>query len=59
MTLCEKIMHIYPALTIADLDTITGTIHLQNDGNGDYIKEWANSNPRPSLEQLAALDGKV
>ena len=53
--LYEKIISIYPTLTIDDFLTDTGTIILQNDsdGNGDYIKIWTNKLPQPSKEQLA------
>ena len=54
MTLYEKIIVIYPQLTDADFSPIMGTIALQNDGQGDYIKEWNNPLPRPTDEQLKA-----
>jgi hypothetical protein len=53
MTLYEKIMALYPALTQQDFDI---TIRLQNDsdGRGDYIKEWNHPTyPMPTEEQLA------
>jgi hypothetical protein len=53
----EKLKSIYPSLTSADFDPVTGTIRLQNDsdGKGDYIKFWGH----PSLTQptQAQLDG--
>jgi hypothetical protein len=55
MGLCEKIMAIYPSLTIADFMTV---IILQNDsdGRGDYIAKWEHPTlARPTDEQLAAL----
>jgi hypothetical protein len=52
MTLYEKIKSIYPSLVDADFDPSFGTVKLQNDGNGDYIKEWANANPKPTQAQL-------
>lgn len=58
MTLYDKLIAIYPTLTINDFLLSTGTIHLQNDGDEDYIKSWANSNPQPTLEQLATLQAK-
>ena len=51
MNLYEKIMALYPELTQDDFMT---TIRLQNDsdGNGDYIKEWTHTLPKPTDEQL-------
>lgn len=54
MTLYEQIMAIYPHLTVDDFMVNTGTILLQNDGEGDYIKSWTNTNPKPTTEQLTA-----
>ena len=52
MTLTEKIISIYPEL--ANYDFAFGDIHLQNDGQGDYIKEWNHPTlARPTAEQLA------
>ena len=53
MTLYEKIMALYPALTPQDFMT---TIRLQNDsdGRGDYIAAWDHPTlARPTEEQLA------
>jgi len=53
MTLDDKIMALYPALTQQDFLT---TIRLQNDsdGRGDYIKSWEHPTlARPTEEQLA------
>ena len=53
MTLYERIMALYPALTQQDFLT---TIRLQNDsdGRGDYIAAWEHPTlARPSEEQLA------
>jgi hypothetical protein len=52
MTLYEKIITIYPQLNNTDFSPFIGTITLQNDGEGDYIKEWNNALPRPTEEQL-------
>ncbi len=53
MTLYDKIKAIYPQLTDADFG-IAGTIHLQNDGKGDYIAAWGHPTlARPTEEQLA------
>ena len=54
--LYEKIISIYPELTIQDFNPISGTILLQNDsdGKGDYIAKW--NHPilsKPTDEQLA------
>ena len=53
MTLPEKIMALYPALTQQDFLI---TIRLQNDsdGKGDYIAAWEHPTlARPTEEQLA------
>jgi len=50
MTLVEKIKAIYPELQDADF---MDTIRLQNDGKGDYIKEWNHPTlARPTDDQL-------
>jgi len=52
----EKIIFIYPSLTIDDFHPVRGTILLQNDsdGKGDYIKSWNHPTlPRPTDEELA------
>lgn len=56
MSIINQIIAIYPTLTEADFSSRTKTIFIQNDsdGKGDYIKSWANSNPQPTAEQLAA-----
>lgn len=28
---------------------------IQDDGNGAYIKEWNNANPKPSIDELLLL----
>ena len=53
--LYDKIMALYPSLTDADFNPISGTIRLQNDsdGKGDYIKEWNHPTlPKPTNEEL-------
>lgn len=53
MTLYEKIMTLYPSLTIEDFLTV---IRLQNDsdGKGDYIAKWDHPTlARPTDEELA------
>jgi hypothetical protein len=52
----EKIISIYPNLTINDFLPWSGTIQLQNnsDGKGDYIAKWEHPTlPRPTDEELA------
>lgn len=52
----EKIIKLYPELTIEDFVGYKSTILLQNDsdGKGDYIKEWNHPEfPKPTAEQLA------
>ena len=52
----EKILKIYPELTVEDFLPTTGTIHLQNDsdGKGDYIARWEHPTlARPTAEELA------
>jgi hypothetical protein len=54
MTLYQKINLLYPELQLSDFDPITGTIFLQNDGNGDYIIKWEHPTlARPTDKQLA------
>ena len=58
MTLVEKIISIYPVLTIQDFG-YKGTINIQDDsdGKGAYIKEWNHSSlARPTQEQLDSLE---
>ena len=56
MTLYEKIMQLYPALT--DADFVDSYIRLENalDERGDYIKSWTHPDyPQPTDEQLAGI----
>ena len=58
MNLYEKIMQIYPNLTMEDFFPISGSIGLRNDsdGKGDYIEKWEHPTfPRPTDEQLAGV----
>lgn len=58
MTLPEKILRLYPQLSLDDLSPPTGTISLQNDsdGRGDYIAKWEHPDyPQPTDEQLAGI----
>ena len=61
MTLYQQILTIYPTLIQDDFMPATGTILLQNDSDekGDYIKEWKNVNPQPTIEQLKATTLKA
>jgi hypothetical protein len=53
MTLYEKVMAIYPALTERDFMTVI-TLQNDSDGRGDYIAKWEHPTlPRPTEEQLA------
>lgn len=55
MSLYDKIISIYPELTIQDFNQISGTITLQNDsdGKGDYIAKWEHPTlAKPTEEQL-------
>ena len=58
MTLCEKIINLYPSLTNEDFSPIMGTISLQNDsdGKGDYIAKWEHPTlAQPTKEQLDGI----
>jgi len=55
MTLPEKILALYPELTMEDFMPLHGTIMLQNDsdGKGDYIKSWEHPTlAKPTQEEL-------
>lgn len=56
MNILDKIKTIYPDIT--DEMIFDGTIKLQNDSDfrGDYIAEWNHNQPRPTQEQLDALN---
>lgn len=51
----EKIIKLYPSLTVEDFYPTTGTILLQDDsdGKGAYIAKWEHSLPKPTDEELA------
>ena len=56
MSLYDKIITIYPSLTILDFLPNVGTIRLENasDGKGDYIAKWEHPTfAKPTEEQLA------
>ena len=55
MTLYEKIITIYPELSVNDFKSYSGAIELRNDsdGNGDYIAKWEHPTlAQPTKEQL-------
>jgi hypothetical protein len=53
MTLYDKIMALYPSLTIEDFLTVI-TLQNDSDGKGDYIAKWEHPTlPRPTDEELA------
>jgi hypothetical protein len=52
MTLPEKIMALYPSLTIQDFLTVI-TLQNDSDGKGDYIAKWEHPTlARPTEQQL-------
>jgi len=56
MFLLDKIIKLYPELTIDDFIGFTATIKLQNDsdGKGDYIAKWNHPTfAKPTDEELA------
>ena len=56
MTLYDKIMQLYPALTTNDFITVI-TLQNDSDGRGDYIAKWEHPDyPRPTDEQLAEIE---
>jgi len=58
MTLPEKIIAIYPELSVNDFMSPNGTIFLQNDsdGKGDYIAKWEHPTlSEPTKKQLSDI----
>jgi len=52
MTLYDKIMQLYPALTQQDFLTVI-TLQNDSDGRGDYISKWVHPDyPQPTDEEL-------
>ena len=52
----EKLIALYPELTVADFLPTTGTIALQDnsDGNGAFIAKWEHPTlAKPTDEELA------
>ena len=48
MDLFKKITSVYPELTSADFQPLSGSILLQDDGDGiQYLAAWNYSNPMP------------
>ena len=53
MTIYDKIMALYPALTQQDFMSII-TLQNDSDGKGDYIAKWEHPTlAKPTAEQLA------
>lgn len=55
MNLYDKIIVLYPNLTVKDFVPYGSVIALRNDsdGKGDYIEKWEHPTlPRPTNEQL-------
>jgi hypothetical protein len=56
MTLYEKIILIYPELDEQILINVGITLQNDNDGQGDYIKEWNHPTlAQPTQEQLDGI----
>ena len=52
----EKLITLYPELTVEDFLPMSGTIALQDnsDGNGVFIAKWEHPTlSKPTAEQLA------
>ena len=55
MNLFEKIMALYPSLTLEDFLTVI-TLQNDSDGKGDYIKFWNHPTlKQPTQEELDAV----
>jgi hypothetical protein len=56
MTLLEKIKSIYSELSESDFLPITGTIRLEDAGEGAYIAKWEHPTlAQPTQEQLDGI----
>ena len=54
MTLYDKIITLYPEITVRDFLTVI-TLQNDSDGRGDYIAKWDHPTlPRPTDAQLEA-----
>lgn len=54
MNIFEAIVAKYPELEKSIIE-MEGVIVLQNDGEGDYIKEWNYSKPIPNNMELLKI----
>ena len=55
MNLYEKIMALYPSLTLQDFLTVI-TLQNDSDGKGDYIAKWEHPTlAQPTKEQLDGI----
>ena len=54
MTQLKSKIEIYLNKKYSDSEVI-----LQNDGNGDYIKEWNLDIPKPTMAQLDAFEAQA
>ena len=53
MTLYDKLIQLYPTLTMQDLTTVI-TLQNDSDGKGDYIAKWEHPTlAKPTDEELA------
>ena len=56
MTLYDKLIQIYPSLTMQDFMTVI-TLQNDSDGKGDYIAKWEHPTlARPTDAQLAEIN---
>ena len=57
-SLAQKIKIIYPSLVDDDFSPKIGTILIRDESNGkgEYIQSWTNINPKPTQEQLNAIN---
>ena len=56
MTLYDKLIQIYPSLTMQDFMTVI-TLQNDSDGKGDYIVKWEHPTlAQPTKEQLDGLN---
>ena len=56
MTLYDKLIQIYPSLTMQDLTTVI-TLQNDSDGKGDFIAKWEHPTlAKPTDAQLAEIN---